>query len=195
MILGLTGGIASGKSTVSNYLKKMGIKIIDADLMAKEISEKKEIKEEIALKLGKDLLNSSYEIDREKLKKIVFKNKEKLEVLNKIYHPRIREEFKKIKENSNKDDIIVFDVPLLFETGIDKECDKVILIFIKEEIQIKRLIKRDGIDRELAIQIIRSQMSQEEKKNKADIIIYNNGSLDNLKEETKKVINKIVRRK
>ncbi|MDP0488338.1 MAG: dephospho-CoA kinase [Fusobacterium sp. JB019] len=195
MILGLTGGIASGKSTVSNILKKLGIKIIDADLMAKKISNQKYIKREIALRLDETLLDSNYEIDREKLKKIVFKDKKKLEILNSIYHPRIKEEFKKIKENHNKNDIIIFDVPLLFETGINKYCDLVILVCVDEEIQIERIMKRDGIDKKLAIEIIKSQMSQKEKKDMADIIIYNNNTLDKLKKETMKIIKDIIRRK
>lgn len=195
MILGLTGGIASGKSTVSNILKELKIKIIDADLIARKISEKEEIKEEIILKLGKKILNSKKEIDREKLKIIVFKDKKKLEILNNIYHPRIKDEFKKIKENYNKDDIIIFDVPLLFETGIDKECDEIILVCVDEKVQIKRIIKRDKVDKELAEKIIKSQMSQEDKKKRADIVLYNNGTLEDLTWETKKIIKDIIRRK
>ncbi|WP_163468034.1 dephospho-CoA kinase [Fusobacterium sp. IOR10] len=195
MIVGLTGGIASGKSTVSNILKELEIKIIDADIIAKKISEKAEIKKEILLKFGEEILNSQKEIERRKLREIVFKNKEKLKILNSIYHPRIKDEFKKIKENHNKDDIIIFDVPLLFETDIDKECDKIILVCIDEEIQIDRLMKRDGIDSDLAKMIIKNQMPQEEKMKKADIILYNDGTLDELTRKTKMIIEDIIRRK
>ncbi|MFA6708135.1 MAG: dephospho-CoA kinase [Fusobacterium sp.] len=195
MIVGLTGGISSGKSTVSNILKELKIKIIDADIIAKKISEKKEIKKEIISKFGEYILNSKKEIERRKLREIVFKDKEKLKILNSIYHPRIKDEFKKIKENHNKDDIIIFDVPLLFETDIDKECNKIILVCIDEEIQIERLMKRDGIDSDLAKMIIKNQMPQEEKMKKADIILYNNGTLDELTRKTKMIIKEIIRRK
>jgi len=195
MIVGLTGGIASGKSTVSNILKELKIKIIDADIIAKKISEKAEIKKEILLKFGEEILNSQKEIERRKLREIVFKNKEKLKILNSIYHPRIKDEFKKIKENHNKDDIIIFDVPLLFETDIDKECDEIILVCIDEEIQIDRLMKRDGIDSDLAKMIIKNQMPQKEKMKKADIILYNDGTLDELTRKTKMIIEDIIRRK
>lgn len=195
MIIGLTGGISSGKSTVSNILKELEIKIIDADIIAKKISEKKEIKKEIILKFGEEILNSKKEIERKKIREIVFKDKEKLKILNNIYHPRIKAEFKKIKENHNKDDIIIFDVPLLFETDIDKECDKIILVYIDKEIQIDRLMKRDGIDSDLAKMIIKNQMPQEEKMEKADIILYNNGTLDELTKKTKMIIKNIMRRK
>ncbi|MGO2117468.1 MAG: dephospho-CoA kinase [Fusobacterium sp.] len=195
MIVGLTGGIASGKSTVSNILKELEIKIIDADIIAKKISEKKEIKKEIISKFGEDILNSKKEIERGKLREIVFKDKEKLKILNSIYHPRIKDEFKKIKENHNKDDIIIFDVPLLFETDIDKECDEIILVCIDEEIQIERLMKRDCIDSDLAKMIIKNQMSQKEKMKKTDIILYNDGTLDELARKTKIIIEDIIRRK
>lgn len=188
MILGLTGGIGSGKSTVSKFFKEEGLKIIDADLIVKKISKQKKLKQELVLKIDKDILNSKKEIDKEKLKKIVFNDKEKLEILNGIYHPKIKEEFCKIREKYNHDDLIVFDAPLLFESGLDKECDKIILVCVEEKIQIERVVSRDNVDKKLAKQIIEAQMPQEEKKKKADIIIYNNGSLEELIEKAKKIL-------
>lgn len=188
MILGLTGGIGSGKSTVSKFFKEEGLKIIDADLIVKKISKQKKLKQELVLKIDKDILNSKKEIDKEKLKKIVFNDREKLEILNGIYHPKIKEEFCKIREKYNHDDLIVFDAPLLFESGLDKECDKIILVCVEEKIQIERVVSRDNVDKKLAKQIIEAQMPQEEKKKKADIIIYNNGSLEELIEKAKKIL-------
>lgn len=186
MIIGLTGGIASGKTTVSAFLKAKGFLVLDADKIAKDISEQEEIKKEIVLNFGKEVLDSSLNIDRKKLKKIVFEDKKKLEKLNKIIHPRVYNFFEKIRKEKKiegLEKIIVFDVPLLFESGIDKLCDKTLLICTGRELKIKRIIKRDNIDEILAQKIIDSQMSDEEKTKKADIVIENNGSIDELYEK------------
>ena len=185
MIVGLTGGIASGKSTVSNIFRELGIEIIDADIKAKEISERKDVINEIENIFGKDVININGQIDRIKLKEIVFGNKEKLKKLNDVFHPKVMAEFKKIKENNDKNDIIIFDVPLLFETEMDKICDKVIVVYTDEITQIKRMIERDNITEELARKIINSQMSLKEKLEKSQIHIENNGTLENLKEKIK----------
>ena len=192
MILGLTGGIASGKSTVSNIFKKYGIYIVDADKIAKELGNRKDVIDEIGEKISKTVIDKNGSVDRAKLKEIVFSDKSKLEILNKIYHPKIREEFKKIKLNSSKNDIIIFDVPLLFETGMYTLCDKKILVYVNEDIQIERLIARDGITKELAKKIIDSQMSLDEKKSKSDILIENNDSLEELEKKVEMVYKKIL---
>ena len=192
MILGLTGGIASGKSTVSNIFKKYGIYIVDADKIAKELGNRKDVIDEIGKKISKTVIDENGIVDRAKLKEIVFSDKSKLEILNKIYHPKIREEFKKIKLNSSKNDIIIFDVPLLFETGMYTLCDKKILVYVNEDIQIERLIARDGITKELAKKIIDSQMSLNEKKSKSNILIENNGSLEELEKKVEMVYKKIL---
>lgn len=175
MIIGLTGGIASGKSTVSKYLAEQGFKVYDADKIAKEISESKEAKEEILKIFGT--------VERAEIKKIVFEDKEKLKILNDIIHPRVLDHYKKIREISDRKEKIIFDVPLLFESGIDKLCDKIIVVISNYEIQVQRIIERDKIDRSLAEKIISSQMSNEEKIKRADIVIENNSSLDELKKE------------
>lgn len=192
MILGLTGGIASGKSTVSNIFKKYGIYIADADKIAKELGNRKDVIDEIGEKISKTVIDKNGSVDRAKLKEIVFSDKSKLEILNKIYHPKIREEFKKIKLNSSKNDIIIFDVPLLFETGMYTLCDKKTLVYVNEDIQIERLIARDGITKELAKKIIDSQMSLDEKKSKSDILIENNDSLEELEKKVEMVYKKIL---
>lgn len=183
MIIGLTGGIASGKSTVSKIFRELGAEIIDADIKAKEISEREDVVKEIGNIFGKEVINSEGKIDRLKIKEIVFNNKEKLKKLNDLIHPKVMEEFKKIKENTGKNDIIIFDVPLLFESGMDKMCDKIILVFTDKKIQIKRMLERDGITEELAEKIINSQMSLEEKLNKSQIHLENNGTLEDLREK------------
>lgn len=192
MIVGLTGGIASGKSTVSNILKKFGIYIADADKIAKDLGNREDVIKEIQEKISKDILDDKNNIDRAKLKNIVFSDKTKLEILNSIFHPKIKEELKKIKLNSSKNDIIIFDVPLLFETDIYKMCDKNILVYVDEEIQIQRLILRDKITRELAKKIIDSQMSLEEKKLKSNILIENNGTISELEEKIEIIYKNIL---
>lgn len=187
MIIGLTGGIASGKSTVSKIFRELGAEIIDADIKAKEISEREDIVKEIGNIFGKEIINSEGKIDRLKIKEIVFNNKEKLKKLNDLIHPKVMEEFKKIKENTGKNDIIIFDVPLLFESGMDKMCDKIILVFTDKDIQIKRMLERDGITEELAEKIINSQMSLEEKLNKSQIHLENNGTLEDLREKSETI--------
>lgn len=191
MIAGLTGGIASGKSTVSSILKELGAEIADADKIAKEISESEEVISEMTELFGRDILGNDGKLDRAEVKKIVFGDKEKLKQLNSLIHPKVIEEFKKIKENSAKNDIIIFDVPLLFEAGMNRLCDKVVLVFVDKETQIKRMFERDGIERDLAVKIINSQMSLEEKIKKSDILIENNGTLEELREKTEKIFREL----
>lgn len=179
MIIGLTGGIASGKSTVSKYLVEKGFKVYDADKIAKDISEKKSVQEEIILTFGNKILDKNGNIDRKKLKEIVFENKEKLEKLNGIIHPKVINFYKELKEKKT-DKVIIFDVPLLFESGIDKFCDKILVVISDYEIQLNRIIERDKINRELAEKIIRSQLSNEERIKKADVVIENNSNLEDL---------------
>lgn len=191
MIAGLTGGIASGKSTVSNIFRSFGVEIADADIIAKKISEREDVIQEIEKIFGKDVLSAEGQIDRVKLKEVVFSDKNKLVQLNNIIHPKVMEEFKKIKENTPKNDIIIFDIPLLFEAGMDKMCDTVILVYADRETQIERIKARDGVSRELAEKIIDAQMSLEDKKEKSDIHIENNGTQEELKKKVEDIYRKL----
>ena len=190
MIIGLTGGIASGKSTVSKYLAEKGFKVYDADKIAKDISEKKSVQEEIILTFGNKILDENRNIDRKKLKEIVFENKEKLKQLNAIIHPKVIDFYRKLKEK-NTDETIIFDVPLLFESGIDKFCDKILVVISDYDVQLNRIVERDNIDKELASKIIKSQISNEERIKKADIVIENNTSLEELYEKVERFCEKI----
>ena len=190
MIIGLTGGIASGKSTVSKYLAEKGFKVYDADKIAKDISEKKSVQEEIILTFGDKILDENGNVDRKKLKEIIFEDKEKLKQLNAIIHPKVIDFYKELKEK-NTDEIIIFDVPLLFESGIDKFCDKILVVISNYEIQLNRIVERDKIDRELASKIIKSQISNEERIKKADVVIENNSSLEDLFEKVERFCERI----
>ncbi|WP_407535838.1 dephospho-CoA kinase [Cetobacterium somerae] len=197
MILGLTGGIGSGKSTVSKIFLSMGVKVFDADLIAKDILETEQVKEEIKEKLGKEFINlKSNSVDKELLKKEIFNNSKKLNILNGIVHPRVVEIYKKkYLEFKDKKEIVIFDVPLLFEVNLERYCDKVIVVDIDLKIQIERIKNRDNIDVTLINKIIAAQMSREERNMKADILIENNGSLEELKQKIEKIIKDIERGK
>jgi len=189
MIIGLTGGIASGKSTVSNFFKELGVEIVDADLVAKEISEKKESVERIKDIFGNDIVDTEGKVIREKLRERVFRDRALLEKLNGIIHPQVIEYFQRKKIENSDNEIMIFDIPLLYETNMDKLCDKVIVVGLEKEKQIERVILRDGSSRELAQKIISNQMSLEDKMKRADIVIMNNGSLEDLKEKVIEVYN------
>ena len=184
MIIGLTGGIASGKSTVSDILKNMGAYIIDADKIAHQIIKKDNIGyKKIVKQFGEKILNSNNNIDRAKLGTIVFSDNDKLKSLENITHPLIINHIKNKIEKVQDDNTVVIDAPLLFETGLDKLTDQDWVVYVNYDIQIKRLMKRDKLSREEAENRIKKQMSLEKKKEMGDIIINNNGNINQLKEK------------
>jgi len=179
-IIGLTGGIASGKSTVSNYLITKGISVIDADKISRQIYEVgSKAYVSVVQEFGRDVLNEDKTINRKKLANIVFTNKEKLKVLNEITHPIILNEIKRqINELRTLGYYLcVIDAALLIESGWYKLADLKWLIYVDKETQIKRLIERDKISKEEAMKRIQAQMPFEEKVKYVDFIINNNLSL------------------
>lgn len=179
-IIGLTGSIATGKSQVSNYLKDKGIKVIDADLIARDVANYKSVKNKIKKEFGDDLYKDD-KLDRKKLAEIIFARKIHRQKLNSIMHPEI---YKKIKKESDSADGLVFiDIPLLFENeDLNKKYglvfDEIWLVYVDRERQIERLMKRDDISKEYAEEKINSQIPVEEKRKKADVIIDNSGTLE-----------------
>lgn len=192
MILGLTGGIGTGKSTVAKMLREKNIPVVDTDNISKEIIEYPEIIEKIKAEISSKIFNNENKLDRKKLSEIVFENKDKLKKLNEIMHPvilkKMWEEVEKLKKDYK---IIVVDIPLLFEINMENEVDKVLLIYSSKEIQIERIMNRDGRTREEAIKIINSQMPLYKKREKSDYIIQNNDSLEKLKKNLDKVVQKL----
>ncbi|MDH4960804.1 dephospho-CoA kinase [Ligilactobacillus salivarius] len=179
-ILGLTGGIASGKTTVSTYLKEMGYPIIDADKVSRKVVEPHtEGLKEISHFFGNDILQSNGSLNRKKLGEIVFENKDKRELLNKILSKKIRTEIINQIEYYKKQgaDVLILDIPLLFEGGYDKMCDFTMVIYIPKELQIERLIQRDGLTRDKALKRISAQLDSAERNSKADIVIDNSRSI------------------
>lgn len=187
LIIGLTGGIASGKSTVTKMFREKGLKVLDADEVAKDISREKKVVDEIALQFGRDILQEDGSLDRKQLKETVFKNEKKLKILNNIIHPKVIEKFQKEAESTKWNEIKIFDVPLLFEAKMENLCDIIIVVYLNEKKQLERVMQRDNISCELAEKIISSQMPLSEKADRADLIIDNSKDLENLKKEFERV--------
>ena len=190
-IIGITGGIASGKSSVSNYIKSLGYKIIDADVLTHDLYKKGQRGYNAVLYLfGEDMVDGS-SVKRDELREYVFNNQEKLELLNNTIHPIIYEELKKLIDKSKEDNIFL-DIPLLFEAGFEDLCDSIILIFVERDIQVERLMKRDNILRFDAIKKISKQQNLEDKRSKADYIIDNSGSIDSTLKQVDHLLERIL---
>lgn len=185
-ICGITGGISTGKSTVSKYLKDIGFTVVDCDLLARDALCDRKILLEIASIDHKIIKNN--EVDRKYLGHLLFTNKQIKIKIESIIHPFVLSGINKVTQTSN-DDIIFLDIPLLYEVDWVGLCNEVIVVYTNREIQLERLMKRDNIDIELANLKINNQMDIELKKSKADFIIDNNGSI----EKTIKQIEKKVR--
>ena len=191
LVIGLTGGIVSGKTTVAWMFKELGAKIIDADMIAREIVQPhKKAWKEIVENFGEEILKENQEINRKKLGNIVFSNQTKLNYLNKITHPVIIENIKmqlsQISQQAtrdNKEIICIVDAPLLFEARLAGMMDRNIVVYIPEKEQIVRLVKRDGISRPEALKRIRAQMSLKVKISLADYVIDNSLSPENTKQQ------------
>ncbi|WZL74670.1 dephospho-CoA kinase [Clostridiaceae bacterium 35-E11] len=194
-IIGLTGGIASGKSTVSGMLRELEIPVIDADKIAREIvAVGKPALKEIEVAFGKDVIHQDGSLNREQLGKIVFSDKEKLKNLNEITHRRIiKEILNRIEMYREKsiDPVIIIDAALLIETGIKDLVDEIWVVLTDENTQLKRLMERDKMSAEEGLKRIRSQMTVEEKKKYADEIIDNNHDLKHLKRQVTSKLSKV----
>lgn len=194
MIVGLTGGIATGKSLVAGELKKCGAHIIDADKIAREIVEPgKPAYNEIVKEFGTDILKPDNTLDRKALAKIVFCDPVALDKLNNITHPRIRE---RVKEEARRlsaegDSLIVLDVALLIEMGVRYEVEKIIIVYSDAEQQIERLMKRDNLTRGEALKRLSCQMDIKEKLKYADYVIDNSGQLDETIEQTRALFSEL----
>jgi len=194
-VIGITGGIASGKSTVTELLMKESFKVIDADKIAREVVEiGKPAYTEIVNTFGVEILESDLNINREKLGKLVFNDSNLIDKLNKIVHPRIFEEIVHLIDEYCKSESIIFiDVPLLIEELdnfklYDVNIDEIWLVYIDREEQLKRLIKRDKYGYQEAIARINSQMSLEKKREYATVTIDNNSGINELIIQVKKLV-------
>ncbi len=188
-VMGLTGNISCGKSSVSKMLASRGAIIVDADLLSREIYEYDDVLEEMKLSFPETLVNGR--VDRRVLAGIVFSDKTRLEDLNRISHKKIYELVCQSLERNRDRDLVVIDAALLLEAKFDSLADKVVLVYCNEKVQLDRLMKRDSISSEDALKRIRSQMSQEDKKKMVDYLIDNSGDLEVLENEVEKLIKEI----
>ena len=195
MVIGLTGGIASGKSTVSAKLKELGAAVIDADLLARDVVRKGEIAyNKIVQCFGADILLPNGDINRKKLGNIVFSDKEKLALLNSITHPeiinRMKERIQELKAEGAK--VIVVDAAILIEMGLHKYVDSVWVVTVDRETQIKRLIERDKFEYREAENRINSQFTNEVRKKYADVVIDNSKPIEEVEKGLEELWNSIT---
>lgn len=186
-IIGLTGGIGSGKTTIANYIQSKGIPVYISDAEAKKVMEQPEIIAKINATFNEDITTNNV-LDRQKLANIVFNNPEKLKQLNAIVHPAVKIHFENwVKQNQNHP-IIVKEAAILFESGSYKDCDVVISVITPLETRIERVVKRDSTTREKVLQRINNQLSDEQRIEKSDYIIKNE-SFEEAKKQTDQILN------
>lgn len=189
-ILGLTGGIATGKSTVTKLLEARGLKIIDADALVKSIYQKDETKEFIKTVFSSAWVNN--EINFPKLRELVFKDEKVKEIVETFIYARLPEAFQEASAKITDQDFFIYDVPLLFERNLDTKVDLKVLVYAPRNVQLARLIDRDGSKEEIGNKILEAQMDIEEKKEKADFVISNNGSMTELAAEVDQLLLQIL---
>lgn len=172
-IIGLTGGIGSGKSTVAKYIASKGIPVYIADDEAKKIMTKKSIIHEIQNLFKENIILENGQLDRKKIAAIVFQDSSLLKKLNEVVHPKVKKHFKKWLEKNKEAPFVVKEVAILFETGGNTECDKVILVTAPEDVKINRVMKRDNVSREEILKRMKNQLSDAEKSMKSDYVVTN----------------------
>jgi dephospho-CoA kinase len=191
ILIGLTGSVATGKSTVAKMFKKCGAIVIDADELAREVVQPgKPAWREIVRTFGRRILNLDRTIDRHALGAIVFHDKKKLRHLERIIHPRVAREQIRLTKQAAKNDpkaVVIYDVPLLFEAGIDKRVDKTVVVAATRETQIMRLKNRNGLTRAEALRRIRSQMPLAMKRLRADYILDGTKNRESLSRDIRRL--------
>ncbi|GAA3724421.1 dephospho-CoA kinase [Salinicoccus jeotgali] len=191
-IIGLTGGIASGKSTASEYIQSKGYPVLDADIYAKKATAQNgPAYKGILDHFGEDIARSDGEIDRRKLGAIIFNDPEERQILNGLVHPEVRRMMNEDKERLSLESHVFLDIPLLFENGLDEQCDLTATVYVDEETQKKRLMDRDGFTEEEALSRIRSQMPLSDKRDRSDVVFQNSGSIQELRGQIQSFLDKI----
>ena len=193
MVIGLTGGIATGKTTVSNYLKELGYPVIDADVVARQVVEPgtKGLRM-ITDTFGEKVLTSDGQLDRQQLAQLVFTSSEQLQQLNRILQPIIRELIQELISTS-KDSVVVIDVPLLYKQHYEELCDVVMVVSVQPQQQLERLMNRNHLTMDEAKNRVTSQMPLSSKERLADVVIDNNGSVEETRQQVKRWLNQVVR--
>lgn len=174
-VLGITGGIASGKSTVVDFFKVEGFPVVDGDIVARKVVEPGTEGLKVLEKVfGSAIIEKDGQLNRKKLGDIIFQNEQKRALLNETLEPFIRSEIERqVEVAKKKSDLVIVDVPLLYEGNYEAMMDKVAVVYVTPEIQLKRLMARNALSKDGALERINSQLSLEEKKMRADIVIDN----------------------
>jgi dephospho-CoA kinase len=189
--IGITGGISTGKSTFCNCLREIVPTAIffDADLAARSLAELPEVKQEIRGEFGNGVFSSTGDLNRTKLRAIVFSDAAKRRALEQILHPRIRRQWMaEAKKHRNSPDFFFADIPLLYETDGETWCERVVVVACSRKVQLDRLAKRTSLKGSEPEQMLDSQMPLEEKIKRADHVVWNNGDLGTLTEQAKKLV-------
>lgn len=190
LIIGITGSIACGKSLVSNYLQEKGYTIIDADKIGHMALENDEVKKQLVNKFGKSILKDN-EVNRVTLGKLVFENNENLKELNNIIHPQIRKNISEQIQVYKNEKLVFVDVPLLFEAKFDDLVEKIIVISLDEKIQLERLMNRNSLSKEEALQRIKSQIPVREKEKLGDYVVDNSFTQENTYNQVDRILEKL----
>ena len=192
MNIGITGSIACGKSTVSDYLIDKGYTIIDADKLGHVALTSDDVKRKLAEKFGDEILENN-EISREKLGKLVFGNDDNLKILNSIIHPKIKELILKLQEEHKDEDLVFLDIALLYEANFVDLVEKVVVVYVDEDVQLERLMTRNFLSKEEALKRVESQMSPREKASLGDFVINNSYSKEDTFQQIDEILEKLKR--
>ena len=192
MNIGITGSIACGKSTVSDYLKEKGYTIIDADKLGHVALTSEDVKRRLSETFGANILVNN-EISREVLGKLVFGNDNNLKKLNNIIHPKIKELILKLQEEHENEDLVFLDIALLYEANFVDLVEKVAVVYVDEDVQLERLMTRNFLSKEEALKRIESQMSPQEKASLGDFVINNSYSKEDTFQQIDEILEKLKR--
>jgi dephospho-CoA kinase len=173
---GLTGSIGSGKTLVAEIFRTLGIPVFQADQEARNLYRWPEVKEQLALIIGKGIFDDEGEVDRKKMAEMIFTNKDMLGQVNELIHPLVRKRFQLYAERHAGDPYVIYEAAILIESGYYQEMDQLIVVYAPEALRIERVKKRDGVTEEEIRKRIRNQAPDEEKMERADWVIYNDES-------------------
>jgi len=185
-VIGLTGGIGSGKTTIANYFNELGVPVYIADDGAKRVMQSHDILEEVKAVFGNGIFDGEV-LNRAKLAQIVFNDKEQLAKLNAIVHPGVKRDFELWMQGYKNYEYVIYEAAILFESGRYKECDVIITVTAPEEIRIERVIERDKTTREQVLSRMKMQWNDEKRISKSNFVI-NNDNLKIAKEEVVKIL-------
>lgn len=189
-IIGLTGGIGSGKTMVANYIQSLGIPVYISDDEARGLMNTNDVIKAVSDEFGKGIIENG-KINREKLAKLVFNNPDKLQKLNRIVHPRVKEHFAAWVINHEQYPIVFKEAAILFESGSYKDCDAVVTITAPLDVRIQRVMERDKTDRESILTRIKNQWTDQQRAAKSNYVIHN-VSVENTKSQIDKILNLLI---